>query len=315
MKEVKNQLEKKNFYLSIINSLEESTNLSNIQKKLCLSKQQLNYYLREMKKKGLVIKKGRGWYEVVKISKNSTKYGNLLSKDSSRGHAFVWSIKLPEKITNWEKRIEILKEKGINYNLVGILKTTPRIKVLGRKVWLCNDHLRIFDKSKQSYYGKTAKESKQLAFQELLEIIRVLENKLGLLFRPFTYNIKKEHYALIKNDLAIDQNRKGIIMRISDKKGEWLLIDDSMGEGGELETIGKKSYKTNIPLQNWWNDNKKYNFKVTPTFLMESMKNNTQCISGLAETQTMNSRNIIKHQKVLDEMLLTMKSIRDNLKK
>lgn len=305
---VKNQLDKENFYLSIIRHLNVSTNLSKIQKKLNISKQQLNYYLRELSKRGLVIKKGRGWYEPVKGSKNSTKYGNLLVKDSSRGHAYVWDVKLPKEIEKWNKRIKILEEKGIPFILVGALKTTPRIKALGRKVWLCNDHIRIFDKPKQSYYGKTAKESKSLAHMELLNIVRVLENKLGFLFKPLVYSVKKEHYALIRNDLAIDQNKKGIIMRIKDENGEeWLLIDDSLEQGGELETVGKKAYKTNIPLQKWWIDHKENNFKVTPSFILNTM-------NGIQQNQLVFDKNMSSHLEVLKKLGTAVDELRKEIK-
>ena len=305
---VKNQLERENFYLSIIRHLKVSTNLTKLQEKLGISKQQLNYYLRGLKERGLVIKKGRGWYEPVKKSKNSIRYGNLLVKDSSRGHAYVWNVKLPKEIEGWNKRIKKLEEKGIHFNLVGALKTTPRIKALGRKVWLCNDHLRIFDKPKQSYYGKTAKESKSLAHMELLSIVRVLENKLGFLFKPLVYSVQKEHYALIKNDLAIDQNKKGIIMRIKDENGdEWLLIDDSLEQGGELETVGKKAYKNNIPLQKWWIDHKNQNFKVTPSFILNTM-------NGIQQNQLIFDKNMTSHLEVLKKLGTAVDELRKEIK-
>ena len=47
------------------------------------------------------------------------------------------------------------------------------------------------------------------------------------------------------------------------------MIDDSLREGGELENVGKKAFKTNIPMQTWWNNKKKYNFKITDDFLIE----------------------------------------------
>jgi len=302
---VKIQLEKQNLYLSIIGMLKVSTNLTKIQKKLSISKQKLNYYLRELKSKGLIIQKGRGWYEPVKGSKNSIKYGTHLVKDSSRGHAYVWMVKLPKEIEGWNKRIERLEKKGIHFNLVGALKTTPRIKALGRKVWLCNDHLRIFDKPKQSYYGKTAKESKSLAHMELLNIIRVLENKLGFLFKPLKYSIQKEHYALIRNDLAIDQNRKGIIMRIKDENGEeFLLLDDSLEKGGELETVGKGAYKNNIPLQKWWIEQKEDGFKTTPTKIKKEINE--------LRIETLNQ--IKESSKVSMNVSLIIKQLESNIK-
>lgn len=299
---------KKDFYLSVLNQLKIKTNLSKIQEKLSISKQDLNYYIRVLKKNGLIIQKGRGWYEVKDKVKNSTKYDIFLDKDISRGHACVWEVKISKEIPNYKNRINILKEKGINFNLVGALKTTPRIKVLGRKIWLCNDHIRIYDKKDNSYYGKNATESRYYALQEVLLIVGIINSKFGLSLKEIDITFKKEHYALIKNDLAIENNKRGEIIRVSDEFGEWLLIDDSLEQGGELETIGKKAYPTNIKVQKWWNDMKKTNFEVTPTFLMES-------IGGMIQVQQMNSDNIVKHQKVLDEMLITLKKIQKSLEK
>ena len=299
---VKKRLGKINFYSSIISELELTTNLTEIRKKLNISKQQLNYYLRELKKRNLIIKKGDGWYEVNKKSKNSTKYGSVLSKDSIRGHAYVWNVELPKKIEGWEKRIKILESKGVNFKLVGALKTTPRIKIQGRNVWLCNNHLRIFDKPKQSYYGKTAKESKEVAHHQLISIIRTLENKLGFLFKPLKYSINKEHYALIKNDLAIHHNKKGIILRVSDEEGEWLLIDDSLEEGGELENVGKKAFVTNKPMQNWWNQHKEDGFKTTPRKINKKFEKIRANISELTDLTLESSEKQINTSMLIKQM-------------
>lgn len=262
---------KKNFYFTVLDLLRKTTKLTLIQDELGLSKQQLNYYLRKLKQLGFIYQKGYGWWEVTEKGKNPTKYDILLEKDSVRGHAYIWETEIENIPSFWDHRIEILKKKNIHFKLVGAKKTTPRIKVLGRKVWLCNDHLRIFDIEKTSYYGKDAVESRKNSKLEAMRVVHALENKLGIKLNPQKILFKKEHYALIRNDLAIEHNQKGIIMRIDDDNGEWLLIDDSLGEGGELETIGKKAFQTNIPLKKWWNDNKKHDFQVTPTFLMESL--------------------------------------------
>lgn len=270
IKSSKNSTAKNDFYTPILNAFKTTTNLTNISKELGIKKQNLNYYLRNLVKKGFLIKKDKGWYELVKTSKNSTKYDILLPKDFIRGHAYVWNIKLPKIPDNWNKRIELLKSKGINYNLVGALKDTPRIKALGRKVWLCKDHLRIFDIKDSSYYGNNSTEARYKALNQLFLIVATLERKLGILLKPLEINWQKEHYALIKNDLAIDQNRKGIIWRISDEQGEWLLIDDSLEQGGELENVGKSSFQVNPKMQKWWNENKETNFEVTPKFILNA---------------------------------------------
>ncbi len=303
----------KSLYLPIFEELKLSTNLQKIQKKFSISKQKLNYYLRRLQKDGLIIKKGRGWYEVVKKSKNSTKYGKRLVKDSVRGHAYIWNIKLDKIPFGWGDRISVLKKNNIHYKLVGAKGTTPRIRVLGRKVWLCNTHLRIFDKKEESYYGKNARESKYLALQQIKLILNALNNKLGTNLHPSSITFQREHYALIKNDLAIEENRKGNIVRISDDEGEWLVIDDSLGKGGELETIGKGSLKTNIAMQKWWNEKKKNNFSIDDSFILNAFHKVYENQAMVVQNHLYNDKNIVKHQKVLDDMLVTLKDLRDTM--
>lgn len=286
MKEVKtckNSTCKKDFYTAILDELKVSTNLPKIQKKLGLSRQGLNYYLRQLKKHGAIINKSKGWYEVVKTCKNTTKYGSNFVKDSARGHAYIVNI-YPEKLPkDWNNRLEIIKKKKINYKLVGAKETTPRIKVMGRKVWLCNNHIRIFDIQHQSYNGENGIESRKKVFWIFYKILGALENKLGVSLRPYDLEWKKEHYALIKNDLAIDHNQKGIIMRVSDEDGEWLLIDDSLGEGGELENVGKKSLVTNIDMQKWWNKKKENKFKIDDDYIKENISEVKQRLKELSQ--------------------------------
>lgn len=288
-KRVKKQLKVSNFYLTILTKLKSTTNLSKIRNELKISKQQLNYYLRELKKKGFIFNKDYGWWELTEKGKNPSKYDIFLNKDDVRDHANVWETEIEKIPENWNKRIEILEKKKINYKIVGAQKSTPRIKVLGRKVWLCNNHLRIFDVEKSSYYGKNAKEGRKLAKEMALRVIQSCEKKLGIKLNKNKIKFKKEHFALIKNDLAIEQNRQGVILRIKDEKNEeWLLVDDSLGKGGELETIGKKAYKRNPQVQDWWNDNKKHSFKVTPTFILTSM-------NGIQQNQQMFAQNMESH--------------------
>lgn len=270
IKRSKNSTWKKDFYFLVLKALKTTSNLSKIKHDLGISKQDLNYFIHKLKQNGQIIKKGRGWYEVLEGSKNMTKYGDNLPKDFIRGHAYVWEVKIPSKINGWDKRIEILTKNNINFKLVGAKFDIPRIKVLGRKIWLCKDHLRIFECKDTSFYEESAPEARRRAFITLLEIVNGIESKLGIILKPLKFDCKKEHYALIKNDLAIDCNKKGVILRISDDSGEWLLIDDSLEKGGELENIGKDSLKTNIPMQKWWNNHKETGFKVTPDFILNA---------------------------------------------
>lgn len=301
MKSVKKQLKTKEVYLSIISKLKTGTNLNQIIEDLNISKQNLNNYLKRLKEMGFIIHKDKGWYELTNKCKNSTNYDNFLPKDFIRGHAYVWKINLNKKPKDWDKRIKILSKKQINYKLVGALKDVPRIKVLGRKIWLCKDSIRIFDKKDSSYYGDNSIESRNKAMNELFLIVGALERKLGVYLKPLDFEWAKEHYALIKNDLAIDQNRKGVIWRIKDKDGEWLLIDDSLEKGGELENIGKKSFKTNIKMQKWWNNQKETNFEVTPKFTLNLFNKLIIENTNLRKDLNYVAKNQVSHVKLIEK--------------
>lgn len=284
---------KKPFYFMILGRLNKNTNLKEIQKEFNLSKQNLNYYLRRLRNDGLIRKVGRGYWEVKKYAEHPLKRSKNI-----RGHAFIWSIKL-DRHYNWEER---LKKRGIKYKL--IRGCIPRIIIKNRKIWLGKHTITIYEP--HSFYGENAIKSRKYAVIGLLDILGILELKLEVSMKRLPFKPAREHYGLIKNDLAVQCNRKGEKIYVRDDlEGEWLWIDDSYALG-ELETGGKKAMIRNVQVQKWWNDNKKHNFTVTPSFLMES-------ISGLIQTQQMNADNIIKHQKVLDEMLLTLKEIRGAL--
>ncbi len=303
---------KNNFYFKVFEALKTTTNLTKIKNKLKISKENLNYYLRQLRDNDLITKKGRGWYEVKKKSEKSTKYGNILPPDISRGHGFIWKVYLPKNIKSWKDRIEVLKKNNVNYKLVGAMKDTPRIKALGRKVWLCNNHLRIFEKKGKSYYGDNAIESRKKACEGLLDIVRVLENKLQINLHPLNFQIGRDHYALIKNDLAKDCNKRGEILRIRDERGEWLLVDDSLGVGGELETIGKKALVNNLNVQKWWNNHKEHGFKVTPDFVLNTMNGIQQNQLGFDKNMSSHLKAIKKLGKAVDQLTTAVK--RQNVK-
>ena len=290
---------KKSLYFTILSLLKNNTNLTNIQKDLHISKQKLNYYLDKLKENHLIERKGYGHYEV----KVSIKDTNFSQPKLVRGHAFIWSIKIPQEIKDWDKRIEILKKNNIDFKLVGISKETPRIWINKKKVWLGNKTITIFENC--SFYAKNSINSRKFAVITMIETLDKLESKLKINLHPYIFHPAREHFGLIKNDLAIQCNRNKEKLHIKDNGTEWLWIDDSESLG-ELETGSKEALVRNIQVQNWWNDNKKHNFELTSSKILEM-------INGVTQNQLMNAANIEKHQKVLDEMLTTLKLIQEKL--
>ncbi len=293
-------LPQKSFYLAVLGRLNRGTNLSNIQKNLGTSKQKLNYYLQKLVDLGYVEKKGRGWYE----PKQTFEHASKKSKDNIRGHAFIWRIKLNQKY-NWKERLDRLK---IKYKLVrGCI---PRIIFNNKKIWLCKEIILIYDSN--SYYGRNALESRNHSAIGLMEQLEALGKELEVYLLQCKFTPSREHFALIKNDLAIQCNRNEEKINVYDEKdGEWFWLDASDGLG-ELETGGKGVTQDraalNMDVQYWWNDQKKHKFKVTPTFIMDS-------IAGITKNQGVFDANMMSHLEVLENIGKAITQLKDEVKK
>lgn len=273
---------KKIFLLNhIIESIDDGKNPARIARELGMSKQNIAFYIRQLKKQGAIEKLGYGVWKVNQEVKKSTKDTRTLEvKKHVRGHAFIWKVKIHKTPSFWEKRAQILLEKGYKVEFVGI-KRTPRVIFNNRKIWLTNKGLIVYDSN--SFFGSNAVEGKKYAVHALLETLREVEEKLHLNLRPYTFSTSREHYAIIKNALAIQCNRNGEKIHVFDNGERWLMVDDSLGQGGELETEGKNALPVNKQMQDWWNDNKSHGFKVTPTFVMTAINSQRQNLDYYAE--------------------------------
>jgi hypothetical protein len=294
MKEVKKEPQKENFNLTILNLLSQGINPKDISKQLNISMPNLSYYLRNLKKSGNIKKVAYGTWEVKTMTLNT-----LTKKDKQiRGHAFIWTIKLNKKF-DW---IKLLDSTGPhNYKLVrGLI---PRIVVNNHKVWLGKSTITIYES--KSFYADNSIQSRKFAVITLLEVLEALESLLKINLRPYIFKPTREHYSMIKNDLARQYNRNNEKMIIHDDlEGDWLWIDDSESLN-ELET---KNIVRSKQVQDWWNDNKKHDFKVTPSFLLENLNkvievqnNDRELTKGLPIAIKQLEAQISSHLKLIQE--------------
>lgn len=295
---------KKEFELDIVNSIKSGEKPIDISKRLNISLPRLSYHLSILKRKGIISKLGYGLWEVTTLGRTSnlTQATNL-KVDSIRGHAFIWKVRFNNinKI-DWK---QILNLKQINYDEVGFTGT-PRIILNSRKIWLGKKHVVIYETD--SFFGDNAIESRKLATNNLLLLLRDLQTMFGIELKNIEFTPTREHFSMIKNVLAIQCNKNREKINVYNEKGHWFSIDDSFNLG-ELETLGSlanQPMETNLKVQKWWNENKETNFEVTPKFILES-------INKIVENQNTFDKNIVKHQKVLEEMSETLKAIRDSL--
>jgi len=266
-KEVNHLTSKKEVYLAILNLMSSGKRPTEIYKILKISKQNLYKYTTTLKELGFIEKKGYGVWEVKRSKPEDLEHAINWKDKKIRGHAFIWKVK--SRKFDW---IDILNKVKINYSLVR--GYTPRIIIKDTKIWLAKDSIIIYDN--RSFYGRNAIESRKYAVYGLKLILDLLQKELEINLGKYYFKPTREHYGMIKNELARQCNKEGekIIVR-DDLDGEWLWIDDSIGMLGELETGGKGFTKDraglNLDVQNWYNDHKKHNFKVTPSFLIETL--------------------------------------------
>jgi len=288
--EVKKQ-RSKNFYLIVFNQIKEGVRPSVICKKFNISKQKLNYYLSTLKRSEFIKKIGYGVWEIcgefdekkVKETTRLTKYQPVKIKpDFVRGHAFQFKLKIP-KLRNWEKREEILKKKNIEFKqLKHLLGGGQEIIIKGRKIWLTNKSIIIFEKS--SYLAKTAKEARRYVIYDLFELVRSLESTIGANFKinkKYCFKVSRQHYALVKNALAEQHNRDGKKLEVYSEDGLWFVIDNSYNLN-EAETVHPKTaVDDNTKVQNFFNGLKSTE-NYTPQIMIKAVTQNAENLNNYA---------------------------------
>jgi len=229
-------------------------------KQLNISPQLLSYHLKELQRKGIIKKLTKGVWEIVKDNLELTSKVKTI-----RGHGFIWIIKLPQEIKGWNKRVEILTKNNINFLKKG---NTIRIIIKDKKVWLNNNSIIIYEP--KSFYATLPLETRKLAVYELLETIKSIESTLRMNLHGFKFKTKREHYALVKNDIAIQVNKDGERLYLTDN-GEWWGVIDKSNNGDEFEFFKTPSYSGLVNSSGalgYYNSHKDTNWQVTPKFIL-----------------------------------------------
>jgi len=248
----------------IVSEIKKGKTPATISKEQDIKKQTLQYYLRQSKEQGIIEKESYGVWKVLKEVPKSTKARQI--KKQIRGHAFNWKVRFKDNI-DWEKR---LKDNNIKYQLIGINRSTPRVIFNNKKIWFTKTGLVIYEP--QSFFSESSHTSKGMAVWELDKTVKALGRKLKINLTPYQFTTSREHYGMIKNELARQYNNKKEKLFIRDDEGIWMWIDDSHSLN-ELETDEPVNSRG---VQNWYNDMKKTKFEVTPTFLVENINKLTE---------------------------------------
>lgn len=247
-KEVKKTHPSKNFYLYVIWELNNNKSLSDIARKLSISKQQLNYKIYPLKVYKVIEKISYGVWKVnlnnldkIRSKKKHTLTpSNTPPKTTIRGHAFVFIVRVP-KIKGWNMRTNYLRRKNIKFTekFNGRVETKFKLDKDNFKVWLCNKSIVIYFPKGKGYYDKMAEETELKALHDVKRLIITIQNTLKInLMINNQWQIKpsRKHFSLIKNALAKKYNYNKEKLFVSDNCGLWLLIDNSFNLN-ELEII------------------------------------------------------------------------------
>lgn len=277
-KKYKNQHGSTNLYLSVYNSIKAGLRPSIISSQLNLKKQRLNYYITSLKQQGFIKKIGYGTWEILKpFDENKYKLStwvaphnmDTLKSDLVRGHAFMFTLKIPANLKNWTNRQDILTKQAIRFKPLkyGFVSSGQRLDFKGRKVHLFNNSIIIYEKS--SFIALTSKESKKYAIYHLLSFIKALERFLHADFKidaKYYFKVSRQHYSLIKNALAQQYDKENKKLYCYTSNGLWLVIDNSYNLH-ELETTNyKTSPDDNKIVQDFFNDLKTHPITISQLY-------------------------------------------------
>ena len=212
-----------------------------------------------------------------------------------RGHGFIFKVKIPRKISNWNNRRKFLKKKNIIFRK--IREYGEKLDLLGHKVMLYDKSIMVYMSKYADFYGPSAKISLADGFEKTTKMMKKLENIMGINIKTqggYIISLSKAHFGNVNNELAKDMNAKKIKIRCLDKHGrEWLLIDDSL-RLDELETVNPKSSQKHMDeiVTPFFNGAKELYDKTGEAFT-------PQMILNLMGTQTTQMTNIISVLNIL----------------
>ena len=284
----------KNFYFTVFSLIKQGVTPSKICDLHSISKQKLNYYLSSLKRSGFINKIGYGVWEITKEFdarevKKTTRVGKTqlaqeVKTNSVRGHAFQFVLKLPKGMVNWKHRKLYFDKIKLKYTplVLGGIDRGQRIIFKGRKVWLTNGSIIIYEKS--SYMADTAQLSKDYAISKLITLVKALEKYLRADFSfsgKYKFKVSRQHYALVKNALAKQYNENNEKLQVYNNTGLWFLIDNSFNLN-EAETVhSKTAVNDNTTVQNFFNSLKETK-GYTPEFVTTSLANQTENLDNYA---------------------------------
>lgn len=162
-------------------------------------------------------------------------------KNFIRLNDLVFKVKILNKPKDWnEKRIKILQLKNYNFRTIELKNNKQYDFSLGEITVRTTTRNIIF--FMPSIIKPTPAEATKTSMEMLFNSITKIENlfQISLIKDRYTnIEVSKNHYALIKNELANLYNKKGEKFLVHDKEGRLRLIIDYSFNLDEFEAVDK----------------------------------------------------------------------------
>jgi len=322
--QVKKEVKEIDFYFTVVDLLQERNSLNRVASKLGISKQLLSNRILPLKIAGVIEKKGYGVWIVNKenfkefLERKEVKEGNphtilgdggSIAENTIRGHAFTFTIKIPE-IQQWGERTKFLEKEGIAYNEKVRNRTSLVLKLDNAEytVWLCKSSIVIHFPKGMSFYDPLAKNTELQAAYVFKKAIVRLENIFGVSLRigaDWQFRPSRKHFSLIQNQLAKKYNDDKRKLFVSDIDGLWLLIDNSFNLN-ELEVIrapaGRDQAEVTQQVAKVFNDIAQHPELPMPSEIYAILSQITQQISEVVNNQLFHEANIRSHIESIQKM-------------
>jgi hypothetical protein len=245
----------------------------------------------------------------VRVEKGESKSRiTQLKSNTIRLHNLAFTINLPKPFSKINKFLEL---KNISYKTINMgTWNIKQIVIDNRKVWINPKKLILY---MGSYYSDIPLNAFIQALNELKSLVFKIQRMFNIKLikgNSIDFEVSRQHYSLIKNQLAKEYNKKKKKLYVYDTNNRLRLLIDNSLNLHEFEAVDNKLSKEDMEkVQPYFLDvlEKEHYLPSNSKEMLDILvKENLK----LAQNFTAYNQNIKKHLKVLDSMDKTLKIIR-----
>lgn len=291
----------------VLKLIQEELKVIEIARNRHVSRQAVNDVITTLKKKSLISHPKRGIYNLTNRG-TQTLHSIVALRYKLRQHNLHFKIEILESKKNWEQKRNEMRFLPYHNRTIKLKNNEQDLFNFGRlQVKTTTKSIII---KMPTIYAVNWEDAIIQAMQILEDKIYQLENMFKIrLIKDFKSNIKiiSQEYASIQDALAKLYRSEGNRIYLTGDDGKIWLITDFSFSTDELEYIHtEKATDDNDAIAPMLNDLRKN--PTTFSEVKEEMKDIQGVLKGVMHNE-------VKHQKVLDKILITFTKLNDRLDK